>query len=724
MEYYFIIIFAALSVVSITLLIILAFHFSMIIKRTQNSFNLVLDLAADYRISWSSDLSEVEYDKKTREMIEQSGHKADKHYLQIIFGENSALVASAEIGILVKAINPEGVTTKFVLDDRSTRVIHWKSRVVRLKGDRSYVETIGSDITENVVNRRIVDEFRIAMERESSERLEILSNSTASTIIFYNEFSNTFVKFTDEYTDLLGFEGNKRITLEELFSHVINNERSEFIKAVSSFLSGLNECLDVIVTLKDKNGFYSPFVVRCGKSERLINELPSMTGIISRASSKALRRKKDEIALIDTTTELLNRKSFMEQGTELLNKYKENETPCVMVCIQIQRLQKISTLFGIEITDTLQRLYADALRKFAKEGALIGKVGIEDFAVLFETGERGDVTRLLKDIAILIENSCDNHILPSILKEQVKFDAGACFYDGFDDITTLYNKASVTLYTGSQLKGELCSFFNNAVEQRVCERDMLEHEIGDAFERGRLELYYQPKIDFNTEKIIGAEALMRWNHETRGLVMPGEFIQIAEEIGLITRIDEWGLLQACRQNKIWAERGFAPIKISVNMSQAQLYQTDLVSTVKNALQKSEMDPKYLEIEITETMAMLDIERSISVLKHVRELGVTIAMDDFGTGYSSLSSLKLLPIDVLKIDKSLVDDIETNETSRHIATAIVNLGKAMNLTILAEGVETEGQRDILRTLGCDIAQGYLYSKPLPSALLERKFLVEK
>ena len=215
---------------------------------------------------------------------------------------------------------------------------------------------------------------------------------------------------------------------------------------------------------------------------------------------------------------------------------------------------------------------------------------------------------------------------------------------------------------------------------------------------------------------------MRWNHRTQGLIMPGEFIHIAEEMGIITKIDEWGMMQACMQNKIWQDKGYDPIKISVNMSQAQLYQTDVVASVKNALEESGVSPSCLEVELTETMAMIDIDRTVSILNALKKLGVSISMDDFGTGYSSLSSLKILPIDLLKVDRSLVYDIETNKTARCITKAIVDLGKAMNLTILAEGVENNNQRDILRELGCDVIQGFLYSRPQPAAVIEKNFLI--
>ena len=222
---------------------------------------------------------------------------------------------------------------------------------------------------------------------------------------------------------------------------------------------------------------------------------------------------------------------------------------------------------------------------------------------------------------------------------------------------------------------------------------------------------------FKTGEIMGAEALIRWHHPVKGFVPPCDFIPLAEQFGIITKIDEWGLLTACRQGKKWQNMGLPPIKISVNMSQAQFMRTDVYSTVVHALEETGFDAKYLEIEVTETMAMTDVEHTVNVLNKIHSLGVSISMDDFGTGYSSLASLKTIPFDVLKIDRSLVCDVNDNDTSRRITSAIVAMGKALKMVVLAEGVETDEQSKLLTDLGCDMAQGYYYSKPQPAEKIE-------
>ena len=718
MEYAVLVIFGMLIIFYAFLFVLTLRYYKRQLSKNKEAYDYVFSAIADYRITWKSDLSDIKFEDKTKDMIERMGKKADKSYLRRLFGDSSS--ASADISLVLAAISSEGVTTRVNFEDGMTGVIEWKSKIIATTLGYSVIETVGIDITELVVTRNVMEELKNSLQRQQHFYSVLLDNATAGRFVIYNEFSNVFIHLAENYRRIFGFEEDERITLSEFMSRVKSSDKSIFSKELNSFVLGLNSTLDTMIEIRDTRGFYRCYLIRCKKSDILINGMSSMLGAIMDVTEIRSRLTRNN-GSHEKFTMVHSRSAFIDEGDKLLAEYNNRSIGCAVICIQITRAQKITNLFGIDIMDTLMSAYTNSIQIVANETALVGKVGSEDFTVLARCEGKDELERFIKNLEILIENSCDDRILPSYLKDQVKFTAGACFFDGIDDIATIYNKASVTLYTNVFAKHSQFAIFDDSVEKRVFERDTLEHEIGDAIENGNFELYYQPKIDIATEKIIGAEALMRWNHTTRGLVMPNEFIGIAEEVGLITRIDEWGLLQACMQNINWKNKGFEQIKISVNMSQAQLYQTDLVASVKEALEKSGMESKYLEIEITETMAMLDIERTISLLGQLRELGITIAMDDFGTGYSSLSSLKQLPIDVLKIDKSLVDDIVENETSRHITTAIVNLGKAMNLVILAEGVETNEQRDVLRELGCDVAQGYLYSKPQPAAVIERKFL---
>ncbi len=428
--------------------------------------------------------------------------------------------------------------------------------------------------------------------------------------------------------------------------------------------------------------------------------------------------KKASVQLdIDKMTGLMNRDGFLKNGDAVLERAKQSgDAELALIVFDVEQLGKINTLFGTETGDSVVRSFARALCRTASEGDITGRVNTDDFAILTRCADEKDAQAVAEKFGKLLEGE----IVSDALRDQVNFFAGVCFFDLHDDIRTMYNKANLCLIMPDE--GSRITFFSREMENRMVENEILRTEMNTALNEGQFELYYQPKISFKTGEMRGVEALIRWHHPTMGFVSPDKFIPLAEKTGIITRIDEWGLMTACRQCKQWQDEGLTPLRISVNMSQAQFYRTDVFSTIKRVLAETGLDPKYLEIEVTETMAMQDIERTIGVLGKIRGLGVSISMDDFGSGYSSLSSLKMIPLDILKIDRSLVCDIDENEVSKQITGAIVDLGKAMSLVVLAEGVETKGQCEYLTKIGCDLAQGYYYSKPRPASEIESMLIM--
>ena len=689
------------------------------VRRERTRFDALTEDIFDYRVVWTDDLSEIKFNSRLADLINHCGKKPDKTYIESVFAEEG----TDSLSMCVTALKQSGVTSEYTTEDGFSGIIHWKSVVLDLKNGKRQIYSMGRDISDEEVAKSVSERLR----SEMVEQVEYISTAAANAeagVFALVPDSGTFVINTSLYIcGALGFEGRDTLTLEQFYSIIKKETLPDIQRAFNTFLSGQSDTLHVEASMKIATGAYHTFAIECRCNKNAPDYRKQRTGMIFDITSRRINHDalfKDKNR--DITTGLYNRSGFMEIGEEFLGKCREDNKPAALVCIQVVRLRKISMVFGIETADTLLRLYSETLVRLTDDKAVAGKVGAEDFAVLFECKDKDTVERLLKEIGIVIESFCNNETLPALLKEQSGFGAGACFYDGKDSVSALYNKASVSLISGSHFAGGLCSYFDGALEKKISGRDIVEQEIGDALRYGEMELYYQPKVDIRTGEIVGAEALMRWNHRTKGLIMPGQFIQVAEEMGIITKLDEWGMQQACIQNRMWQEKGYAHIKISVNMSQAQLYQTDVVASVKSALEASGISAECLEVELTETMAMIDIDRTVSILKALKKLGVSISMDDFGTGYSSLSSLKILPIDLLKIDRSLVIDIETNKTARTIAKAIVDMSKALDLTVLAEGVETEGQRAILEELGCDVVQGYLYSKPEPAAIIERAFLI--
>jgi EAL domain-containing protein (putative c-di-GMP-specific phosphodiesterase class I) len=250
------------------------------------------------------------------------------------------------------------------------------------------------------------------------------------------------------------------------------------------------------------------------------------------------------------------------------------------------------------------------------------------------------------------------------------------------------------------------------------DRLALENDLRKALERHELELFYQPKVDVLKGHTTGMEALVRWRHPVRGLIMPADFVPLAEETGLIIPLGHWVLREACRQNKAWQDRGLAPLRMAINISGAQLRHEDLADSVALALRETGLDPRYLEIEITESVVMQNASSAVVTLDRLSQMGIHLAVDDFGTGYSSLSYLKRFPLNTLKIDSSFIRDLSSDKNDAVIVRAIIALAHSLHLDVVAEGVEDDAQLGFLRSFGSDQYQGYLHSKPLPAADFER------
>lgn len=717
------IILSALLLICITVSVITVLRASSEVQKEKLRFDELAESIFDYNVEWTEDLSEIKFGKKLENLLISCGIQRDKSYILSVFGNYDNISHEGSMSLCVNAVRKSGVISEYYSADGISGLIHWKSVSLNLPDGRLKIYSLGRDISDETVSRKVTEQLRQQLVEEFEFIKTAAANAEAGVISFITDGDGVFISTTSQICSLLGFEHTDTFSLEQFLSLVDKEDIIEVERQIRCFVSGINDSLYVEASVKTITGHNHNLTIECKYNSGSLDYRHARTGMVFNTTiSRAKREEAFKDSQKDPITGLYNRNGFMLEGKTYLEKIKAEKKDAVLVCIQVQRLRKISMLFGIEVSDTLSKLYAETISSITGENSVVGKVGVEDFAMMFPCSDKEEVEGLMKKIGIVVENFCNNETLPAVLKEQASFIAGACFYDGKDDISTFYNKASVTLFSGLRKPGKICCFFDSHIEKQVSGRDIVEHEISEALKLGELELYYQPKISIHTGEIVGAEALMRWNHKTQGLIMPNEFIHVAEEMGIITKIDEWGMLQACIQNRIWQEKGYDPIKISVNMSQAQLYQTDVVASVKNALSESGVNASCLEVELTETMAMIDIDRTISILNSLKDLGVSISMDDFGTGYSSLSSLKILPIDLLKIDRSLVYDIETNGTARCITKAIVELGKAMNLTVLAEGVETVDQKNILQELGCDIIQGFLYSKPQPAAMIEKMFLI--
>jgi diguanylate cyclase (GGDEF)-like protein len=423
----------------------------------------------------------------------------------------------------------------------------------------------------------------------------------------------------------------------------------------------------------------------------------------------------NHLAYHDALTDLPNRTLFEDRLTQALALAQHERRTVGVLSVSLDRFKTIKDTLGHAEGHRLLQEVAARLTNCVRDGETVARFEGGEFTLLLaQIGGTEDVLEVIRQVNEALER-------PFTLGAQELFitlSIGVSLYpnDG-EDAQTLLKNASAALYRVKERGGGGYQFYTADMNARALKRLALENSLRRALEREEFEVYYQPRVDFGTGRVIGAEALVRWRHPELGLVSPVEFIPLAEETGLIVPIGEWVLRAACARCKAWRDTGLAPLSVAVNLSARQFQQPNLSAMVIRILQETGLDPHDLELELTESSLMQNAESAVRALGELKEAGVEIAIDDFGTGYSSLGYLKRLPIDMLKVDKSFVRDVTTDPDDATLVTAIISLAHNLRLKVVAEGVETEEQLEFLRSLGCDEWQGYLCSGPLPAGAFE-------
>jgi diguanylate cyclase (GGDEF)-like protein/PAS domain S-box-containing protein len=420
----------------------------------------------------------------------------------------------------------------------------------------------------------------------------------------------------------------------------------------------------------------------------------------------------------DALTRLPNRVMFEERLQEAINHATRTDQPMAVLFVDLDRFKLVNDTLGHTLGDTLLSQVSQRLQAPLRLTDMLARMGGDEFTII------------MSELRSPEEATAMAHRLLDVLRQPFDLDGYELFIsasvgismfprDGRDAATLLRNADSAMYRAKDQGKNGFQVF---APEMSVRAREQLDVEssLHRALERGELSLYYQPQYDVESGQMVGLESLIRWQHPKLGVVLPGTFIPSAEESGLIVPIGDWVLDEATSQHRRWQKAGYAPMTVAVNVSARQFQHPQFVESVANALAKSGLDPGLLELELTETMVLQDIDKLAPRLNEVRELGVRIAIDDFGTGYSSLNYLQRLPFDTLKLDKSFVDEIKSGSCAAPLIESIVGMTHNLGMLVTAEGVETEAQLETLRRVGCDRMQGFLLSKPLPAESAELLF----
>ncbi len=414
----------------------------------------------------------------------------------------------------------------------------------------------------------------------------------------------------------------------------------------------------------------------------------------------------------DALTQLPNRLLFDQHLSMALLNAQHNDEMIGVAFLDLDRFKVVNDTLGHSVGDQLLQEVAARLQGCLRDCDAIARWGGDEFTLLLphlNTAE--DISKISQ--RILDELSAPFRFDNQDIYVTASLGIALAPYDG-EDVETLLKHADAAMYRAKQQGKNNYQLFSEDMNTKALELLVLESDLRKAIARDELMLYYQPQFDLQSQTIIGLEALLRWQHPHLGLVSPNQFIPMAEETGLICPIGDWALLTACKQHQAWLAQGLPPIRVAVNLSARQFQQVKLINTIVQTLETTGVAPHYLEIEITETAAMHDMEFTVASLQQLRKMGVHVTMDDFGTGYSSLNAIRHFPLSTLKIDQSFIHNAMKNDSDRAIANAVVALGKALHLNVLAEGVETQEQLDFLRSIQCDSIQGYFCGRPLPVA----------
>jgi diguanylate cyclase (GGDEF)-like protein/PAS domain S-box-containing protein len=542
------------------------------------------------------------------------------------------------------------------------------------------------------------------------------------------ELGNGELHISEEFLDLFGLEpGSATVARERMWDRIHPEDRQSLEDAARRCIEeGTPLHVDHRVVLPDG----SERIVH-SQAQLVIDEDGAVIGLDGTAQDVTERKRAEEqiryLAYHDSLTGLGNRRLFQERLSMALAQARRSEGKVGVLFLDLDHFKRINDTLGHSLGDALLQGVADRLVASVRETDLvarrelsgaISRLGGDEFTILLsEISDAQDLAKVARRVLAALARPFHLGGHDVVIGGSIGITA---WPDDGDDAETLLRNADTAMYHAKEQGRNNYQFYAQSMNAVALRRLILEGKLRRALEQDEFELHYQPKASLASGALTGLEALLRWRDPELGLVLPGDFIPIAEETGLIGRLGEWALREATRQVAAWRARGLAPVPVSVNLSPHQFRSGQLVAQVRAALSESGAPADALELEITESTYLHDESRVIAQLEELRGIGVRISLDDFGTGWSSLSYLRRLPVDVLKIDRSFVRDVAERSDDAALVAAIVSMAKALRLRVIAEGVERDAQRVALRGFGCDEMQGFLLSPAVPAREVERFF----
>ena len=574
------------------------------------------------------------------------------------------------------------------------------------QGQFKMAECTLRDITESKLSELKVRDAELAYRtlfEQSPEGIVIVEATTFMPLMFNDTACEQLGYSREEFTVMRITDHHTKDTPHDVDIHLarVTAERRDDFEIRLRTKSG--EVRDILATAK-KIELAGKGVIFC-----LFRDMTEIKK--TEAALRENEKRLNHLAHHDPLTNLPNRILFYDRLQHALAQASRSSLQVAVLFLDLDRFKNINDTLGHKTGDHVLCKTAQMLKGLVRESDTVARLGGDEFLLILDGLE--DLT-----FAGIVAQKLINSLSAAIFMEgQELYVTGSIgisiFPNDSDNVEGLMKCADVAMYRAKERGRNTYQFYTPDMNARAHELLRLENSLRKALENEELLLYYQPLIDIETGKLVGLEALVRWQHPKDGLILPGEFIHLAEETGLIVPIGEWVLRSACMQVKLWHDNGYPPVRVAVNISGRQFRHVDLVQVISQILADTGLDPSLLSLEITESVIMHEVESAIETLYELNRLGVQFAIDDFGTGYSSLGYLKRFPIAKLKIDRTFVRDVTTDPNDAAIVSSIIALGLGMNMEVIAEGVESEEQLRFLFEKGCKIGQGYLFSKPLPA-----------
>ncbi|MDY0117019.1 MAG: EAL domain-containing protein [Sulfurimonadaceae bacterium] len=557
--------------------------------------------------------------------------------------------------------------------------------------DKKYTEQLSYPYTNH-----FIENYYIATPSVNPNYLELIQTHSLDTLIH----NNTYI--LDTKTNLIAAKTILYDVANEPMAYVLLFAPAESISLVNTYTTLFRSYFIFFLFLSLVGGFIISFYVR-------------RTNLVMTIVNKKLSRQVEEktqhlqyLAHHDTLTALPNRLLFIDRLKQAILHANKNNTSLSVLFLDLDRFKEINDSFGHEWGDRLLIAISKRLQRLVRPVDTIARLGGDEFIILVEEVTLAETTHLLQKIFSAMEKPIFIEKTPTY----TTFSVGISRYP-HDGITPeiLIRNADTAMYRAKETGKNKYQFYDAIMTEKTMQRLTLEINLRNAIKEDQLVAYFQPQIDAATKKVVGAEALVRWIDPEKGIIPPYDFIPLAEEIGIIGLIDEWMMQRCFKLIKELQSEGLFHGKLSLNLSVQQLEQANFLEQLESFLKKYDFNPHFLELEVTESQIMQNPQAAITTLNNIKNLGISLAIDDFGTGYSSLSYLKRLPIDKLKIDKSFIKDLRDGSEDAAIVKAIIALAGSLSLNLIAEGVETEEQKEFLLKEGCHNIQGYYYAKPL-------------